>query len=82
MSRHRVLIRVEGVAAGEVCGVIPSWRTDTVVVLPTDMVPLGVQPGDYLMSDMNLDAGNLGELRFGPMENIGPPPSPEEVGFD
>ena len=63
----RTLIRVQEVGYYDIFVVIPSWQPDTVVAIPLDQLPEGLQSlekGDRLFAKVNTGALDRHSLRF------------------
>ena len=74
---HRSLIEIKDVrvsGGGELDVVIPNWRPDQSIILPTQCVANGliarVEPGDFLLGDVNVGANDEDELFFRNVDEI------------
>lgn len=71
---HRVLLRIAEVREKDVDVVVPSWRPDHAVVVPKELmrsdVAKDVRPGDYVVGNVNIGAGNEDDLYFADLNEI------------
>ncbi|BBI19333.1 hypothetical protein EKJ_01800 [Qipengyuania flava] len=75
---HRTLIEIKDIrnsgGDSELDVVIPNWRPDQSIILPTQCVANGliarVEPGDFLLGDVNVGANNEDDLFFRNVDEI------------